>query len=265
MKRLASLFLLVMLLATPTFAQRAQIYAKAPDGTMIPVIVDQLGQIIISNPGSGGGGGGGAVTIVNGGDVTQGAIADTAYTSGSGSVVSILKGIFGKVATTTPVTGTFWQATQPVSGTFWQTTQPVSVSTLPLPSGAATSAKQPALGTAGTASTDVITVQGITNGTPFHVVVDKPTTTFTETAVSVGTSSTTLLSANSSRTYLQIINDSTSTVYVSISGGGTAVLNAGTRLNASGGSGVWDNMCPKGAIAAISGSSSCNVLITEGQ
>lgn len=254
MKRLLHLLTLVVLLAIPSQAQRAQIYAKAPDGTMVPVIVDQLGQIIISNPGSGGGGGGGAVTVVNGGDVTQGAIADTAYTSGSGSVVSILKGIFGKVATTTPVTGTFWQATQPVS-----------VSTLPLPSGASTAAKQPSLGTAGSPSTDVITMQGITNGTPFHVVVDKPTTAFTETAVSVGTSSTTLLSANSSRTYLQIINDSTSTVYVSISGGGTAVLNAGTRLNASGGSGVWDNMCPKGAIAAISGSSSCNVLVTEGQ
>jgi hypothetical protein len=26
----------------------------------------------------------------------------------------------------TPVTGTFWQATQPVSGTFWQATQPIS-------------------------------------------------------------------------------------------------------------------------------------------
>lgn len=36
---------------------------------------------------------------------------------------------------------------------------------LPLSSGAATSAKQPALGTAGTASTDVITVQGIASGT----------------------------------------------------------------------------------------------------
>ena len=30
------------------------------------------------------------------------------------------------VAPSTPVTGTFWQATQPVSGTFWQATQPVS-------------------------------------------------------------------------------------------------------------------------------------------
>lgn len=44
-------------------------------------------------------------------------------------------------------------------------TQPVSAAALPLPSGAATSAKQPALGTAGSASTDVITVQGIASGT----------------------------------------------------------------------------------------------------
>lgn len=32
---------------------------------------------------------------------------------------------------TTPVTGTFFQATQPVSGTFFQTTQPVSIASLP--------------------------------------------------------------------------------------------------------------------------------------
>jgi len=44
------------------------------------------------------------------------------------------------------------------------TTQPVSATSLPLPTGAATAAKQPALGTAGSASTDVITVQGIASG-----------------------------------------------------------------------------------------------------
>jgi hypothetical protein len=43
---------------------------------------------------------------------------------------------------------------------------PVSAASLPLPAGAATAAKQPALGTAGTASTDVITVQGIGSGVP---------------------------------------------------------------------------------------------------
>lgn len=45
-------------------------------------------------------------------------------------------------APTTAVTGTFFQATQPVSGTFFQTTQPVSAASLPLPTGAATSANQ---------------------------------------------------------------------------------------------------------------------------
>lgn len=51
-------------------------------------------------------------------------------------------------AVTQPVSGTFWQATQPVSGTvavtgtFWQTTQPISAASLPLPTGAATSALQ---------------------------------------------------------------------------------------------------------------------------
>lgn len=59
--------------------------------------------------------------------------------------------------------------TVPVSGTFWQATQPISAASLPLPSGAATSAKQPALGTAGTASSDVITVQGIASMTALKV------------------------------------------------------------------------------------------------
>jgi hypothetical protein len=71
--------------------------------------------------GAGSAGGGGAVTIASGGvasgayaagsiasgaavdgwDVTEGTKADTAYTSGSGSVVSILKGIYG--AATGPI------------------------------------------------------------------------------------------------------------------------------------------------------------------
>jgi hypothetical protein len=45
-------------------------------------------------------------------------------------------------------------------------TQPVSAASLPLPTGAATAAKQPALGTAGTPSADVISVQGVASGTP---------------------------------------------------------------------------------------------------
>lgn len=43
---------------------------------------------------------------------------------------------------------------------------PVSAVSLPLPSGAATAAKQPALGVAGTPSSDVLSVQGVSGGTP---------------------------------------------------------------------------------------------------
>lgn len=67
---------------------------------------------------------------------------------------------------TVPVSGTvaFSNSSIAVTGTFWQATQPVSVASLPLPSGAATAAKQPALGTAGTPSSDVISVQGVVGG-----------------------------------------------------------------------------------------------------
>jgi len=44
------------------------------------------------------------------------------------------------------------------------TTQPVSAASLPLPAGAATAAKQPALGTAGAPAADVISIQGVASG-----------------------------------------------------------------------------------------------------
>lgn len=43
-------------------------------------------------------------------------------------------------------------------------TQPVSAASLPLPTGASTSAKQAALGVAGTPSTDVLSIQGVSGG-----------------------------------------------------------------------------------------------------
>jgi hypothetical protein len=57
----------------------------------------------------------------------------------------------------------FYKGTTPAD------TQPISASSLPLPSGAAIASKQPALGTAGTASADVITVQGISGMTAVKV------------------------------------------------------------------------------------------------
>lgn len=50
-----------------------------------------------------------------------------------------------------------------------QGTVAVSAASLPLPSGAATAAKQPALGTAGTPSAEVITVQGVASMTALKV------------------------------------------------------------------------------------------------
>ena len=64
-------------------------------------------------------------------------------------------------------TGTF--AVQAAQSGTWNITN-VS-GTVSLPTGAATAAKQPALGTAGTASTDVITVQGIASMTPILVTL----------------------------------------------------------------------------------------------
>jgi hypothetical protein len=72
--------------------------------------------------------------------------------------------------------------TQPISGTVTANagsgTFAVSAASLPLPSGAATAARQPALGTAGTASADVLTVQGVASMTPLSVSVSgTPTVT----------------------------------------------------------------------------------------
>lgn len=63
-----------------------------------------------------------------------------------------------RVAGNVAVTGSFYPATQAVD---------ITANSVLL----ATAAKQPALGTAGTASTDVITVQGISGGTPQPVSI----------------------------------------------------------------------------------------------
>ena len=86
------------------------------------------------------------------------ATANTSLASLDGKAPSLVSG-------RVPVDGS--GVTQPVSGTVAVSgTTAVSAASLPLPTGAATAAKQPALGTAGVASTDVITVQGIASGTP---------------------------------------------------------------------------------------------------
>lgn len=92
-----------------------------------------------------------------------GASTSSLQTTGNSSLSSIDTKTPALVSGRVPVDGS--GVTQPVSGSVTANagtgTFAISAASLPLPAGAATAAKQPALGTAGTASSDVITVQGI--------------------------------------------------------------------------------------------------------
>lgn len=89
------------------------------------------------------------------------AISDATLTgTEAGLVVRSLPGIAGQQT---------MAASQPVVVAVNQTAIPVSAASLPLPAGASTSAKQPALGTAGTPSVDVLTIQGRSGMTPVAV------------------------------------------------------------------------------------------------
>ena len=109
---------------------------------------------------------------------------------------------------------------------------PISAASLPLPSGAATAAKQPALGTAGTPSADVITVQG--TGSMTALKVDG-------SAVTQPVSGTVSITANSSVNVNQIGGNAvsagngasgTGVLRVTIANDSTGVvgLSAGTNL-----------------------------------
>lgn len=131
--------------------------------------------------------------------------------------------------------------------------------TVTLPTGAATAAKQPALGTAGTASADVITVQGITSMTPLQVT-PAAAATGTMSSVAGNASSATLLASNSSRKGFTLYNDSTAICRVAF--GATASATAFTFLmqpNAY----YENNSNYTGAIAGIWASATGNMRVTE--
>lgn len=83
----------------------------------------------------------------------------------------------------------------------------------------------------------------------------------TNSKISVGTSSTSVLSAAAGRKWASIVNDSDNVVYLSL--GGTAVLNEGIRLNSNGGSFVISaTNLYTGAVNAIATVAGSNVTIT---
>jgi len=82
------------------------------------------------------------------------------------------------------------------------------------------------------------------------------------TKVTVGSTSTQILAANSRRRTAVIINDSDEVVYVSL--GSAAVMNSGTRLNPNGGVlsiGAEDDY--NGPVAGICASGNKNVTVCE--
>lgn len=188
---------------------------------------DGAGNPITSTPGSGGHRGldvqvlGGDIIIDNASlnvnlDAATGdnvAIKDSTGTN----ALSISAGGAAKVdgsAVTQPVSGTV-AATQ--SGT-WNINN-VS-GTVSLPTGASTAAKQPALGTAGTASADVITVQGIASMTAL-----KTDSSATTQPISGSVTATQATGSN-----LHVVVDTAPS---------TAVTNAGTFVVQAAQSGTW--------------------------
>lgn len=86
-------------------------------------------------------------------------------------------------------------------------TQAISAVSLPLPAGASTSAKQPALGTAGSASADVITVQGIASMTALKTDGSATTQPISAASLPLPTGSATAANQSTEITALQLIDD----------------------------------------------------------
>jgi hypothetical protein len=95
--------------------------------------------------------------------------------------------------------------------------------TVSLPTGASTAAKQPALGTAGTASTDVITVQGIASAVAIPVTYATATRTSRSGTVTTGGTAQQLMAANSARKGWCLQNNNTTGNIWFDETGGTAV------------------------------------------
>lgn len=109
------------------------------------------------------------VSIANtGANATAVKVDGSAVTQPVSGTVAAIQGTAANLNATVVGTGTF--VTQAAQSGAWNITN-VS-GTVSLPTGAATAVKQPALGTAGTASSDVITIQGIASMTKLLVTPD---------------------------------------------------------------------------------------------
>lgn len=119
-----------------------------------------------------------------------------------------------------------------------QTTLAVSAASLPLPTGAATSAKQPALGTAGSSSSDVLSVQGVASGTAMPISNSSLTTLATnlppQGQALAAASMPVVLTAAQITTLTPV-----STVTANAGSGNFTVVNGGTFAAQAAQTGTW--------------------------
>jgi|TARA_Y100000310_G_scaffold342905_1_gene448170 hypothetical protein len=92
-----------------------------------------------------------------------------------------------------------------------------------------------------------------------EITQEKESSANSNTKVSVGNTSTTIIALNASRRFVLIVNDSDEDIYLNLSG--TAVINEGIRINANGGNYYEDIYT--GIITGICASGSKNVTIVE--
>lgn len=105
-----------------------------------------------------------ATQPVSGAVSVSGNVATTSAAASQADGHSANIGALADASSASTLTGLLKAIKAAVTGTL-----AISAASLPLPSGAATAAKQPALGTAGTASADVISVQGVASMTALKV------------------------------------------------------------------------------------------------
>lgn len=146
----------------------------------------------------------------------------------------------------------------------------VTVSSSVLPTGAATAAKQPALGTAGTASADVITVQGkaamtplLTDGSattqPVSIALDSVASA-TLTQVASSASSVSVLASSATRKGAIFFNASTAICYLAFTA--TATSTAYTIQMAPNSTYIMDKAIYTGVISGIWASANGNMIVT---
>jgi hypothetical protein len=105
--------------------------------------------------------------------------------------------------------------------------------TVSLPTGASTAAKQPALGTAGTASADVITIQGVASMTAIQVADNGGSLTVDGTVAATQSGTWTVQPGNTANTTAWLVTGTGGTFPVTDSGGSLTVDNA--TLSVAGG------------------------------